>query len=358
MKILHLIPTLGQGGAERQLSLLAPALADRGVDVHVAFCHSGQNLTRILNSAVSLHQIACNGSHDPLLLLKLIRLILKIKPDIIQTWLLQMDVLGGMAALLTSTPYILSERASPEHYIENWKFTLRYFIGSKANAVVANSLTGANYWRSVRVNAPTYVIRNAITEYSLSDDYIKLARCKPERMILFAGRYTAQKNILTLIDAFVNVASACRDVEFKLFGIGDLVDEMLNKVKSSGFASRISIQKPTDCLYDWMAEADLFISVSHYEGNPNVVLEAANASCPLVISDIPTHREVFDDHDVIYTDKDSALEISKAIIMALNDPVGCERRANNAKMKVNQYSLARSTIDYYDLYGSILKISA
>jgi glycosyltransferase involved in cell wall biosynthesis len=357
MRILHLIPTLGSGGAERQLSLLAPGLVESGVDVHVAFCHSGQNLTRMINSSVSIHQIACNGNHDPFLLLKLIRLINRIKPDVIQTWLLQMDVLGGIAALLTSTPYILSERASSEHYSENWKFKIRYLIGSKANVVVANSLAGANYWLPARINLPTSVIRNAVTSYSLSDKFIHLIRRKPERLILFAGRYAAQKNVLTLIDAFINVASACQDVEFKLFGMGDLSDELLKKVAASGFASNIAIEEPTDCLYDWMSVADLFVSVSHYEGNPNVVLEAANASCPLVISDISTHREVFDDHDVVYTDKDSALEISKSIIMALNDPEGCERRANNAKNKVNQYSLAQSAKQYLDLYSSILKKS-
>ena len=43
-----------------------------------------------------------------------------------------------------------------------------------------------------------------------------------------------------------------------------------------------------------MKRADVFVSVSHFEGHPNTVFEAAVVGCPLVLSEIPEHHEVLE----------------------------------------------------------------
>jgi len=48
MKILYCIPTLGNGGAERQLSYLAVELQRMGHEVHVASSRGGPNLERLI----------------------------------------------------------------------------------------------------------------------------------------------------------------------------------------------------------------------------------------------------------------------------------------------------------------------
>ena len=45
---------------------------------------------------------------------------------------------------------------------------------------------------------------------------------------------------------------------------------------------------------DYLRAADLFVSASHAEGMPNAVLEALAASLPVILSDIPAHREVLE----------------------------------------------------------------
>ena len=50
MKILNIIPGLGGGGAERQLSYLAPHMAQVGHEVHIAYIHEGANFPRLKNS--------------------------------------------------------------------------------------------------------------------------------------------------------------------------------------------------------------------------------------------------------------------------------------------------------------------
>ena len=84
----------------------------------------------LAESGVHLHPIAHSGNYDPMLFLRLVRLIWRLRPDIVQTWLLQMDILGGLAASLTRTPWLLREPVSGLFWTGGLKTRLRRWIGS------------------------------------------------------------------------------------------------------------------------------------------------------------------------------------------------------------------------------------
>ncbi|HMA54166.1 MAG TPA: glycosyltransferase, partial [Acidobacteriota bacterium] len=93
MRILHLIPKLSAGGAERQLSYLASELARGGHEVHIGYSREGPERPDLIG--VVLHRLESRSNYSPLLLRQLVRLIRSVKPDVVQTWILQMDILGG-----------------------------------------------------------------------------------------------------------------------------------------------------------------------------------------------------------------------------------------------------------------------
>src|SRR5687768_14057109 len=116
MRVLHLIPSLGGGGAERQIAYLARGLSERGGDVHVGILRGGANLERLESTGATVHWIRSSGNYDPFLLPRTVSLIRRVRPDVVQTWLTQMDVVGGLAALIVGKRWIVSERSSGEHY--------------------------------------------------------------------------------------------------------------------------------------------------------------------------------------------------------------------------------------------------
>src|SRR3954454_15474409 len=93
--ILHAIPTLGGGGAERQLCMLASEQARRGACVHVGIRRGGVHEPVLKKCGVHIHELGNARSINPRLLLALARTIAKVTPTIVQTWLPQMDVVGG-----------------------------------------------------------------------------------------------------------------------------------------------------------------------------------------------------------------------------------------------------------------------
>src|SRR5260370_11107772 len=137
-------------------------MSSKGIDMHVACLHPALNRSRIQDSGVTLHELHGRSNYDPSLLWQLIRIIRKVKPDLIQTWLLQMDVLAGLAAVLTSTPFIMTERSAAPLYNGSWKITLRSWIGPRAALIVADSNSGREYWLSKKHPDRIKVIRSGI----------------------------------------------------------------------------------------------------------------------------------------------------------------------------------------------------
>ncbi|HFB66308.1 MAG TPA: glycosyltransferase [Aeromonadales bacterium] len=352
MKILHLIPSFGSGGAERQLSIIAPALAESGIECHIGYCYEGQNLERISKSSVITHRIFLHNNHDPRLLFNIIRLIRTIKPDLVQTWMLQMDVMGGLAALLTQTPFILSERSSASCYPDGWKFFLRKQLGQRASAIVANSQGGLDYWRSLKVSTPLYLIRNAIISVPPSAG-LPNNSTHQERLILFAGRLSPEKNVMLLLSALTEVVRNDSSVVVKLFGEGPLESQLEAKIRAQNLSERIFLEGYTDNLSHWLNQADVCVSISDYEGNPNVVLEAAVQGCPLVLSDIPAHREIFDESSVQFVQHDSLLNIINGILQTLNNPLLSKQKALKAREILNKYEPEKILEQYINLYNKI-----
>src|SRR5688572_15189165 len=147
MRILHCIPSMAGGGAERQLGYLAKGLVTRGVETHVVFRGRGENFARLEASGAVLHEISCSGNHSPRFPLALHRLVRRLQPDLIQTWLTQMDIMGGAAALLNDVPWILSERNSARSYPSSWTNRLRASVGRRMAALVSTSQAACDYWR-------------------------------------------------------------------------------------------------------------------------------------------------------------------------------------------------------------------
>jgi len=358
LRILHCIPGLQGGGAERQLSYLSAELSKRGLDIHVAYHLRGSNLGMMEDSSVTLHKLRSRGNYDPLLLWRLVRTVWKVKPDLIQTWLPQMDILGGLAALLTNTPFLMTERSVTSGYGRSWKAHLRLRIGAQAVLVVANSETGRQYWISRKAPMLVKVIRNGIPMEQInqsppaSGEEIGIDRLK--ELILFAGRYDNEKNVLTLLDAIRQVLSERPNGVALMCGQGPLKNKLIAIVKHFDLQGRVLIKGYTTQLWGWMKRANLFVSVSLFEGSPNVVLEAAALGCPIVLSAIPGHRELLNEDSAFFVAPDSPSDIARGITESLSDPEGAKRKAESAKARLSRFTIDSATSQYLALYKAVL----
>jgi len=238
MKILYCIPTLGNGGAERQLSYLAVELQRTGHEVHVASSRGGPNLERLKAAGVHWHCLGGISNRDPIIFLRLVRLMLRLRPDLVQTILAPMDIVGGAAALLTRTPWILKESSSAPLYVDGLRPKFRSALGRHADGIISNSAGGDAYWQSVGCATSRYVIRNAIPFGDIDEAAAEVNHRNGQKIVLFAGRLDAGKNVQNLILALAQIAD---DVSFKALVCGDgpLRQQLQELATASGIAHRV-----------------------------------------------------------------------------------------------------------------------
>jgi glycosyltransferase involved in cell wall biosynthesis len=353
LRVLHVIPTFAGGGAERQLALLAHPLVRLGVDVHIAHVHDGPNLALAQRSGAVLHKLGVRRNHDPRTLARLIALIRRLQPDIVQTWLLHADVFGGTAARLCGVPWVLSERCSGPMYERGAKFRLRRWLGRGASAVVANSERGVAYWRSAGFAGPAQVIRNIVSVPAHVERNAE-AGAAEAGLILGIGRLTEQKNWTGFLAALEPVLAARPRVRAAVLGEGPLQGALQARIDASPhLKGRVQLAGYADDVGDWLRSATLLVSLSHYEGTPNVVLEAMASLCPVVVSDIPEHREIADAGSALFVPVDRPAIAAEAIERVLADPPAAAQRARAARQRVENLSGSSAADQYVQFYRSL-----
>jgi glycosyltransferase involved in cell wall biosynthesis len=113
------------------------------------------------------------------------------------------------------------------------------------------------------------------------------------------GRLIELKNPLTVLKAYSLNATPTSRLVF--MGAGPLKEELMGRSRILGLARNVEFTDliPRDEVYRRLAEADLFVSASRGEGLPLAVLQAMACRCPAVLSDIPAHREIAGDTDLV-----------------------------------------------------------
>ncbi len=330
-----------------------------GIETHVAYRADGPNLPRLLQSDVVLHPLKALGNHDPALGFGVLRLIRILRPDVVQTWLPQMDILGGGAALLNRVPLIISERSSAAAYEHSWwKARLRVAIGKRATRIIANSHGGVSYWCDYVPTERLHVIRNCVVPNE-QNGHTEDARVKKfldgRSLIIFAGRLSYEKNIPNLTEAFISVARRRNDVAIMMFGEGPERQLAEHRIAEAGLQNRIELMGYSTSLSAWIRNADVCVSVSHFEGHPNVVMEAASLGCPLVLSQIGAHCELFDEKSASWARAGSPSSISDAIISVLHDPWTAREHARRARDVASKFSLANIADEYRSIYKAVVE---
>lgn len=99
------------------------------------------------------------------------------------------------------------------------------------------------------------------------------------------GRFSEQKNHTFLIDVIAEMYKVNPSVRAVLFGIGDLKNDMEQKVEQLGLKAIIKFPGTSPEINNYLQAMDLFLFPSLYEGLPVVGIEAQAAGIWVLASD-------------------------------------------------------------------------
>jgi glycosyltransferase involved in cell wall biosynthesis len=353
MRVLHCILSMGNGGAERQLSYLAGELVARGVETHVAMAYPGSNLERLERSGCTVHLLPPTFRRDPVVGWKLWNLVRRLKPDVLQTWLTHMDILGGVVALERGIPWVVSEGSSAAGYPPTLLNRLRRRIAGKADWIISNSQAGRDYWRAEGIDeSRLLVVPNGLPMNEIEAAVPALPPGVPESdLVLFVGRFSPEKNLQVLARALELLLSRRRDTIAVLCGDGPLRPELERLVVALGIGDRVFFPGHLPQVWSVMKKAAVLVSVGLYEGQPNVVMEAMACRLPVILSDIPGHREVVGEAGLLVP-ADSPEAVAEAIGVVLDSSSQLSEKVRCDRQRAFQWSLEQLASEHVNVYSA------
>jgi len=122
---------------------------------------------------------------------------------------------------------------------------------------------------------------------------------KSEKQVVFV--YVARMVPVKNHDFLLNIIkqSACNS---HFVFIGSIDSKIINRIVEDGLQDKIECTGliPRDEVYRRLKQSDVYISSSVLEGLPVSVLEAMYVGLPIVLSDIPQHREVNENNNLAH----------------------------------------------------------
>jgi glycosyltransferase involved in cell wall biosynthesis len=171
------------------------------------------------------------------------------------------------------------------------------------------------------------------------------------------GRLIPRKDPLTLLAAFGAASDAPDTLRF--IGDGAQRTDVLGGAARAGIADRVSVSGvlARDEVYQEVARSSLFVSASRGEGLPVSVLEAMTCGVPVVLSDIPSHREVAASADFVPLVAPGDTPALASAIGRFKAMEPSERAAIGSRCRelaVARFGLAQMQRSYERVYRSVL----
>jgi glycosyltransferase involved in cell wall biosynthesis len=278
----------------------ARALAARGHDVELVF-GDAPPAERLPDHGSAKVTVLGRGNARAMLM-PFCRYLRRAKPNVIFS---SQDHLNGivlLAAILTGSKAKISGscRVNPFYTYSNQPLTRKWLFKQAMRAVMwrADALTcvSAGMVDEYRVffpdppHKPVYNLIDDAPSRALIHDSVDHPWFvdKTVPIVIGAGTLSPRKGFDDLVAAFGRLVDAGRDVRLVIFGEGRSRAALEQQVRELGLEERVSLPGQISNPLRYFARADVFALTSHFEGLPNVLIEAMMCGCSLVTTDSPS----------------------------------------------------------------------
>lgn len=178
----------------------------------------------------------------------------------------------------------------------------------------------------------------------------------PPNALVFGsvGRLSAQKAPERLVAAFAAIARTVPQARLLIIGSGELESDVRNQISAAGLVDRVVINAELPGT-EALQAIDVLVMTSRYEAMSYVMLEAAAAGLPLILTDVGGTSNVLD-HDVnglVVPNTDDTAALATAI-SRLADPVTRARLSDAARARRHGYGVDTMIDQTLDVYRQAL----
>lgn len=357
IRIAFCITELDPGGAEWALYHLVSRL-DRGQWQPQVYCLGprGEVAERIESLGIPVICFGATNRQRLDVFFWLARELRKFRPQIVQGYLFHGNIVSRLSGWMAGVPLRISGHRVAEKE-KRWHLWMDRFTSLFATDHVCVSRGVLNHVSQYikLTDQNSTVITNGIVplenQAGNTDSDEPALPSWTGKTVLGIGRLSRQKGFPFLIRAFADLGAQFDDTRLVIVGDGEEKDALQSLVRELQLDDRVLMTGFRSDVPKLMAEADIFVLSSLWEGMPNVVLQAMQAGLPVIATQVEGISELLEDRRSGRVVKPgSAKELREAIQEMLAQPDVALRLTENAQDVVFKSFTWESVVAQYDQF--------
>lgn len=388
-EIVFLIKVMQGGGAERVVSLLSRAAAEKGNCVSLVLTHQNKTdaVLKDIDSRINVISLPDETENQkvsflaPKLLMLFARIIGKLgfkeKSSVLKyrsrnyksiVWLkkyfkkhknasavafLYDSIFLTLLAKNKSNRVIISERGDPAQ--SSGSKTVAAFMKKefcKADGIVFQSPDAQKWYQN---NTP---VKGTVIFNPIKPDLPEVYSGIRSKKIVNFCRISAQKNLAVLVDAFAEFSETFPEYELDIIGdpVGNEVEGYLDsvneRIRYHHLENSIHISPARSDIHDYIKDYAMFVSSSDYEGMSNSMLEAMAMGIPCVCTDCPAggaRAVIKDGENGLLTPVGDAHALSEAMKKIASDPSLTDKLTKNSVKIRKEQSVEKIIKEWMEL---------
>ncbi len=294
-RLIIFIPSIEEGGVEKNLYIVANYLIKKDLDVKILTCNHNKrkyfhNKIKIIGTKSNFWFNKSRKVKYVICLLYLFFYLLKKKEKHL-IFAFQANIYAIIISKILNTNIIARLNTSPSGWSKNFlKKKIYKFLINKANEVMVNSLDFKREFLK-KFNTKVECIYNPFDKSSVlkrlgqkkNNNIFKKKTLK----IISVGRLTDQKDHITLIKS-VKLINKKINPDIKIIGKGInflFLKEYIYKNNLNNLVELVGYKHEP---YNYIKKADILILTSKYEGLPNILLEGQFLKKYIISTNCPT----------------------------------------------------------------------
>lgn len=376
ISVVHIISGLGQGGAETVLYRLVTAVQPTSPVQHVVISMRGLGVfgPRLQAAGITVYDLQMQGVFGfSRGLWRLRRLLKKLKPDVVQTWMYHADLLGGLVARSAGIKAVAwCIRNSGENLHQSSRkarfvaWLCARLSGVVPAVIVACADNAARRHKQWGYNAnKLQVIPNGYDLAKWQPDRQAAAQLRAQLginvdtpLLISVARWNPLKDHPNLLAALGRIKRSQPHVCCLLVGEGldSSNTELMRLIQQYELVDQVLLLGRRDDVPVLMAAADIHVLSSKAEGFPNVVCEAMVSRTLCVVTDVGDAVKIVGAEGIVVPPRNAealAVGIEKAIdlLTSLELPARLEAAASRV---ARLYRLETMVQSYHALWQSMV----
>ncbi len=365
IKILHIIKSLGRGGAEMLLPETMKLHDSSKFEFHTIYFLPWKNqMVEALESAGG--KVNCFSASNNIKLMQQYSGVIEYcktnEIDLIHCHLPWAGFLGRLVFAITKIPVVYSEHNMQERYHIATKMINKFTFNSQSLALGVSEDVTNSIKKNINPKIPVKTLLNGANTDSFRRDF-KLGTITKQELGIPEGAFVIgnvavfrfQKRLIEWLQVFKEIETKNPNVYGIIVGAGPLEEEIKAELRKLKLEQKVFFPGLKTDVKPYFSAMDIFMMSSSFEGLPIALLEAMSMECAIVSTDAGGIKEVIrNGEDGLTCKVEEWTKLSGLCQVLINDPEKLNTYKKAARERaVNSFSLKRMVDELEEIYLSV-----